>query len=66
MAQSNVISVKIYDGLNLVCENNTFTNAEVAKDSATRIIENQKQIMGDAMTSYAMVFDSRRMIYYID
>ena len=59
-------SVKIFDGMNLVCGYDKFTSAEEARDSAKRIIESQKKICGESMTAYAMVFDSKRMLYYFD
>jgi len=70
MKNSNIIhstiSVKIFDGLKLVAGSDSFTSVEEARNSAARIIKNQKEICGDEMCAYAMVFQGNKMLYYID
>ena len=65
---SNILpkySVQIYDGMTLICSSN-FNDETKAKNSASRIIEHQKKLMGSSMTAYAMVFDNKKMLYYFD
>ena len=57
--------VMICDGLQTICSS-TFSDVNQAHDSALRIINHQKKIMGDSMTAYAMVFDHKKMLYYFD
>lgn len=57
--------VMICDGLQTICSR-TFLNVTQAHDSALRIINHQKKLMGDSMTAYAMVFDHKKMLYYFD
>ncbi len=57
--------VMICDGLQTICSS-TFPDVTQAHDSALRIINHQKKIMGDSMTAYAMVFDHKKMLYYFD
>jgi len=57
--------VMICDGLQTLCSH-TFPDVTQAHDSALRIINHQKKIMGDSMTAYAMVFDHKKMLYYFD
>lgn len=57
--------VFICDGMQTICSSSFPTEIE-AHDSALRIINHQKKIMGDAMTAYAMVFDHKKMLYYFD
>lgn len=68
---SNIISsgrysVKIFDGLKYICGSDAYTSEKDARDSAQRIIEHQKKLMGNEMTAYAMVFDNKKMLYYFD
>ena len=68
---SNVFAVEgitamIYDGMELICKSSNFNTKEEAYDSVKRIINYQKKLMGDEMTAYGMVFDAKRMLYYID
>lgn len=63
---TNSISVKIFDGLTLICGSDNFSTPEAARDSAQRIIEHQKKIMGESMTAYAMVFQNKQLLYYFD
>lgn len=57
--------VMICDGLQTICSS-TFQDVTKAHDSALRIINHQKKLMGDSMTAYAMVFDHKKMLYYFD
>jgi len=57
--------VMICDGLQTICSS-TFQDVTKARDSAIRIINHQKKLMGDSMTAYAMVFDHKKMLYYFD
>lgn len=68
---TNVIShekftVMIYDGMELIGKNSEFETAAGARASAERIIKTQRELLGEGMTAYAMVFDKKRMLYYID
>lgn len=67
--KSNVVSSKkfaaqIYDGMEIVC-GTTFAKKEEAIASVTRIIKHQKKLNPEC-TAYAMVWDNKKMIYYID
>lgn len=70
MKNSNIIpsniSVKIFDGLKLIASSDSFTSSAEARTSAARIINQQKEIMGNEMCAYAMVFEGNKMVYYID
>lgn len=57
--------VMICDGLQTICSS-TFQDVTKAHDSALRIINHQKKLIGDSMTAYAMVFDHKKMLYYFD
>lgn len=57
--------VMICDGLQTICSS-TFQDVTKAHDSALRIINHQKKLMGDSMTAYAMVFDHKKILYYFD
>lgn len=59
------ISVKIFDGLELLTSSDMFTNVEEAKRSAQRIIKYKEKLL-NSTTAYAMVFDSKKMLYYFD
>lgn len=58
-------SVKIYDGMTLLCASNMFESPEAARDSAKRLIKYQEKLL-NTNTAYAMVFDSKKMLYYFD
>ena len=60
------ISVKIFDGMTLVAGSDNFKSTIEARNSAERIIRHQKEIVGEGMTSYAMVFKGNKMLYYFD
>lgn len=62
---SSKISVKIYDGLTLICGSDNFDSVQAARDSAKRIIEHQKKLI-PSNTAYAMVFQGKQMLYYFD
>jgi hypothetical protein len=63
---SGKFSVKIYDGMKLICGNDSYTDENKAREAAERIINHQKKLLGDSMTAYAMVFDNKKMLYYFD
>ena len=70
MKNSNILPnngylVKICDGMKVICSKN-FSSEKEAYSSAKKIIENQKEICGESMTAYAMVFNSKKMLYYFD
>lgn len=58
-------SVFIYDGTEIFAKKENFTDANEAVSSAKRIIKSQKEI-DPLCTSYAMVWNGKRMISYID
>ena len=59
------ISVKIYDGLTLLCGSDNFDSTLEARNSAERIIK-QKEVLLNTSTAYAMVFEGKKMLYYFE
>lgn len=66
LSDDQKISVQIFSGLELICNNDNFNNVEDAAKSAERIVESQKNINGPSDTTYACVFSGRMMVYYFD
>ena len=64
-SQNDKYSVQIFDGMKLMCKKSDFDTSDEAIKSAKRIINHQKSL-DSSMTAYAMVFDNKKMIYYID
>ena len=67
--KSNVVDsrkfrAEIYDGTEVIC-GSRFAKKEDAIASVKRIIKHQKTLSPDC-TAYAMVWDNKKMIYYID
>lgn len=67
--KNNVIDSKkfkaeIYNGMEVVC-GTRFAKKDEAIASVKRIINHQKSIDPN-FTAYAMVWDNKKMIYYID
>ena len=59
------ISIQIYDGIEVIAKNETYTDINSAKESAKRIIDSQKNI-DPSTTAYAIVWDHKKMVGYFD
>ena len=62
---SEKISVKIFDGMTLLCGADYFETKADARDSAKRIIKYQEKLL-NTNTAYAMVFCGKQMLYYFE
>jgi len=64
VVDSKKFTAKIYDGMEVIC-GSSFDKKEDAIASVKRIINQQKKLNPEC-TAYAMVWDNKKMIYYID
>ena len=64
VVDSKKFRAEIYDGTEVICAT-SFDKKDEAIASVKRIIQHQKTIDASC-TAYAMVWDKKKMIYYID